>query len=47
MRLDVTASVPGIDNVKFQEIANATLSGCPVSKAFAGNVKLEVNARLA
>ncbi|SRR6266508_4644395 len=47
MRLDVTASVPGIDNVKFQEIASATLSGCPVSKAFAGNVKLEVNARLA
>ena len=44
--LDVTAVVPGIDDAKFQEIANATLTGCPVSKAFHGNVDLTLNARL-
>jgi osmotically inducible protein OsmC len=27
---------PGIDDAKFQEIATATKSGCPVSKALAG-----------
>jgi lipoyl-dependent peroxiredoxin len=48
MKLDVTASVPNIDDAKFQEIANATLSGCPVSKAFGGGtIKLQLNARLA
>src|SRR2546423_10135055 len=47
MRLDVTATVPNIDNPKFQEIAKATLMGCPVSKAFTGgSMKLELNARL-
>jgi osmotically inducible protein OsmC len=46
MKLDVSASAPGIDDAKFQELANATLTGCPVSKAFKGNVQLEVNAKL-
>jgi osmotically inducible protein OsmC len=47
MRLDVSATVPNIDNAKFQEIATATLTGCPVSKAFSGgSIKLELNARL-
>jgi osmotically inducible protein OsmC len=47
MKLDVSATVPNIDNAKFQEIATATLTGCPVSKAFSGgSIKLEVNARL-
>lgn len=45
--LDVTAAVPNIDDAKFQEIANATLTGCPVSKAFKGNMEITVNARLA
>jgi osmotically inducible protein OsmC len=44
--LDVTAVVPGIDDAKFQEIAAATLQGCPVSKALHGNVELTVNAKL-
>ena len=30
------AEVPGIDDAKFQEIAEATKSGCPVSRALAG-----------
>jgi osmotically inducible protein OsmC len=46
MKLDVTASVPNIDEAKFQEIARATLSGCPVSKAFSGNLTLKLDARL-
>jgi osmotically inducible protein OsmC len=46
MKLDVSASVPNIDDAKFQEIAKATLAGCPVSKTFAGNLKLQLNARL-
>lgn len=46
MKLTVQASVPGVDNPKFQEIAKATLTGCPVSKAFLGNLKLELDARL-
>ena len=45
--LDVNAVVPGIDDAKFQEIAAATLTGCPVSKALHGNVKITVNAKLA
>lgn len=46
MKLDVSASVPNIDDAKFQEIARATLSGCPVSKAFSGNLILKLDARL-
>lgn len=42
MRLRVTAQVPGIDDAKFQEIAAATKTGCPVSKALAGvDIQLE------
>jgi osmotically inducible protein OsmC len=44
--LDVKASVANIDDAKFQEIAKATLVGCPVSKALNPNVKLEINAKL-
>jgi osmotically inducible protein OsmC len=47
MHLVVSAAVPGIDDAKFQEAANATLTGCPVSKAFNGNVQLSLEARLA
>ena len=46
IKLDVTASAPGIDNAKFQEIAVATKSGCPVSKALSSSVDLQLNARL-
>lgn len=46
MKLDVNASAAGIDDAKFQEIARATLSGCPVSKALSGNLKMELAARL-
>lgn len=46
MKLDVSASVPNIDDAKFQEIARTTLSGCPVSKALSGNLILKLDARL-
>src|SRR5215213_6358092 len=36
MKLDVTADVPNVDDAKFQEIAQATKKGCPVSVALAG-----------
>jgi lipoyl-dependent peroxiredoxin len=44
--LDVKATVPGIDDATFQEIAKATKEGCPVSKALKGNVDLQLEARL-
>ena len=47
MKLDVTASVPNIDDAKFQEIAKGSLTGCPVSKTFKGNIDIQMSARLA
>jgi osmotically inducible protein OsmC len=46
MQLRVRGVVPGIDAAKFQELAEATKTGCPVSKAIAGNVKIELDAEL-
>ena len=46
MTLDVTAKVPGLDDAKFQEIAQATKEGCPVSRALKGNVNIKLNAKL-
>ena len=46
MTLDVTAKVPGIEDARFQEIANATKDGCPVSQALKGNVNIKLNAKL-
>ena len=34
--LTTEAEVPGIDNAKFQEMADGAKKGCPVSKALAG-----------
>ena len=47
MALTVSAAVPGIDDAKFQEIVQGTLTGCPVSKALHGNVDITVDAKLA
>jgi len=43
--LATEAEVPGIDNAKFQEIAEATKKGCPVSRALAGT-KINLQAKL-
>lgn len=45
IKLTAKGSVPGIDEDKFQEIANAAKEGCPVSKALAG-VSIELDASL-
>ena len=45
MKLEVTAAVPNIDDAKFQEIAQATKKGCPVSVALAG-VDIQLTAKL-
>src|SRR3954453_12456462 len=36
--LDVTASIPGIDDAKFQELAAAAKAGCPVSKVLNADI---------
>ena len=45
IELRTEANVPGIDDAKFQEIAEAAKQGCPVSKALAGT-KITLVARL-
>jgi lipoyl-dependent peroxiredoxin len=44
--LDVTVAASGIDDAKFQEVAQQTLQTCPVSRAFHGNLELTLTARL-
>ena len=46
IHLVVAAIVPGIDDAKFQEIAKATLTTCPVSRTFHGNVEITVEAKV-
>jgi osmotically inducible protein OsmC len=46
MRLEVRGKVPGIDQAKFAQAAEAAKKGCPVSTALQGNVQLELDARL-
>jgi osmotically inducible protein OsmC len=45
MELVTEGSVPGIDNAKFQEIAEGAKKGCPVSQALAG-VSISLKATL-
>jgi osmotically inducible protein OsmC len=45
--LDVTGTVPGLDESAFRTAAEDAKDNCPVSKALQGNVELSVSARLA
>jgi osmotically inducible protein OsmC len=47
-KIDLTteATVPGIDNAKFQEVAEATKTGCPVSKALSAVPSINLSAKL-
>jgi osmotically inducible protein OsmC len=45
--LDVTGTVPGLDEAAFRTAAEDAKDNCPVSKALQGNVELSVSARLA
>ena len=46
MRLEVRGKVPGLDQAKFAQAAEAAKKGCPVSTALQGNVQMELDARL-
>ena len=46
IELMTEVKVSGVDDAKFQQIAEETKKGCPVSKALAG-VKINLTARLA
>ena len=46
MRLDVRGVVPGANAAGFQSAAEAAKVGCPISGAIAGNVKVEMQAKL-
>ena len=39
--LTVTAKIPGIDQAKFDEVAQATKEGCPVSKVLACDITMD------
>lgn len=47
MELQVTGRVDGIDEARFQELAEEAKNGCPVSQALAGNVEISLVATLA
>ena len=44
VHLDVSATVPGADEAKFQAVANKAKEGCPISKLL--NAKITTQARL-
>ncbi len=46
VHVDVVAEIPGIDEARFQEIAEQTKAGCPVSKVLAGSAEITMSARL-
>jgi lipoyl-dependent peroxiredoxin len=45
--LEVTGRAPGISEADFAKAAEEAKDNCPVSKALAGNVEIDVSARLA
>ena len=45
--LDTVAEVPGLDKAGFDKIAEGTRTGCPVSRALGGSVKINLTAKLA
>jgi len=47
IHLDTEVEAEGVDDESFQEIAEATKSSCPVSKALAAVDTIELSARLA
>jgi osmotically inducible protein OsmC len=41
--LDVTASIPGIDEAAFQEIAGKAKAGCPISKLLNATITMDAH----
>ena len=46
MKLTVRAKAPGVSKEDFMKAAEATKDGCPVSKAFKGNLRFDLDAKL-
>lgn len=46
LELSVRGRVPGLDPETFRELAEAAKEECPVSRALAGDVRLELDAEL-
>lgn len=44
--LRTEAKIPGIDDAKFQEIANGAKAGCPISQALAAVPEIHLDAKL-
>ncbi len=44
--LTTTASVPGVSEEAFQKAAAGAKAGCPISKLFAGNTEITLDAKL-
>jgi osmotically inducible protein OsmC len=44
--LTMQATVPGVEEAKFQEIANAAKRDCPLSKALASVAEITLKAKL-
>jgi osmotically inducible protein OsmC len=47
IRLKVEAKVAGLDKAKFEELVAKTKGGCPISRLYANNVDVKVDAQLA
>lgn len=46
VQLTVTGDVPGVDEARFQQLAEEAEKGCPVSNALRGSVEIELRASL-
>ena len=46
VHLDLSARIPGADEAKFKEAAEAAKAGCPISKLFKG-AEITLDAKLA
>jgi osmotically inducible protein OsmC len=47
MRLSARASIEGIDDAAYQDLATTAKENCPISRAIAGNVEISLHAELA
>ena len=45
IRLETSGQVPGIDEARFREAAEAAKKNCPVSRALASSIQVELEAR--
>ena len=46
IQLELEATIPGIDDAKFQEFAAGAKAGCPLSKALASVPEITLKAKL-